>query len=339
PWRRGAMIAAAGGELVVWGGVREESPGGGGRALLRTDGARLDPATGTWRPMSQVNAPSGRSYARGVWMGTRLVVWGGIGTQSNPYQCGPGPDVCEPAGGGAVYDPAADAWTPMSADGAPGARRWPVVKRVGDSALVWGGVKHPDGGLYDVAANRWQALPPPPGPLANATLDDFEVAVSGGKIIVITNVPSAAVYDVASARWTAVPDAELPFGLKDLRSLGDGGLRLIVKREAEGKLGVGWLARVNADAARWEVAPLSEKAPTSLETGIIAWTGEQLVVWGPRFQELRYERIPGAVKPCGPRVPGQPICDPAIPMREVRLGRGGSEGGVFRPAFTPARVR
>ncbi len=41
----------------------------------------------------------------------------------------------------------------------------------------------------------------------------------------------------------------------------------------------------------------------------------------------------------GPRVPGQPICDPAIPVREVRLGPGGQEGGMLGPAFVAAATR
>jgi hypothetical protein len=63
-------------------------------------------------------------------------------------------------------------------------------------------------------------------------------------------------------------------------------------------------------------------------------------VWGPRYQQVRYEADRTHPKGCGgPREPGQPICDPVVPVREVRIGRGGQEGGLFRPVFTAAPSR
>jgi hypothetical protein len=220
------------------------------------------------------------------------------------------------------------------------ARRGAAVKKVGDAVLVWGGVDHPDGALYDPTADRWRALLPPPLAIAGARLDDFTLAVDGGKLVVLTNRRQAAVFDLASWSWTAVPDVALPAGLKDLRDLGAGALHLIVARQQVGGLGTGTLARVNAQTARWEIAPLpSLRAPTSLETGIVAWAEEQLIVWGPRYQQIRYVAERAHAKDCGPRRPGEPICDPVVPVREVRIGPGGQEGGLVRPAFVapPAR--
>jgi hypothetical protein len=195
-------------------------------------------------------------------------------------------------------------------------------------------VNHPDGALYDPGADVWRAMPSPPAAIAGARLDDFEVAVSAAKIVVITNRRQAAIYDFAGSSWTAVPDAELPVGLKDLRDLGGGGLQLIVGHEHSGALGVGTLARVNAQTARWEIAPLPPRgAPTSLETGIIAWADGQLILWGPRHQEIRYEKVPGQKKDCGPHVPGEPICDPVTP---VRRSVSGARPRGWAP---PARVR
>jgi len=339
PWRRGALAVAAGREIIVWGGVAEEHPGRGGRARLLDDGARLDPATGQWQPMSRKNAPSARSYARGVSTGTRLVVWGGMGTQTNPYRCGP-PGECRPTAGGAVYDPATDTWAPMSAAGAPVARFGPAVKKVGGSVLIWGGVDHPDGALYDPGVNAWRALPPPPGTITQARLDDFDALIDDGTIVVITNRKQAAIFDLARWTWSIVPDPVLPLGLVDLRDLGGRAVRLIVQHARPGALGVGSLARVNARTARWELAPLPPRgSPSSLESGIAAWVEDRLVLWGPRHQEIRYENDPSGPRGCGPRVPGQPVCDPVIPVREVRIGPGGQEGGMLRPLFVTAPTR
>ena len=340
-WRRGPLIVATDREVIVWGGVVEANPGRGGAARLLDDGARLDPMKGTWRPMARKDAPSGRSHAQAVWMGTRLVVWGGIGTRTNPYQCSMRGD-CRPTAGGGVYDLAADAWSAMSEADAPSARSGAAVKRVGDTVVVWGGVDRPNGALYDPVANSWRALPPPPPAIEGSRLDDFSLTVGAGKIVVVTNRRQAAVYDLAGARWTAVPDIQFPVGLKDLRDLGNVPLQLIIDRSTPNAPGVGTLARVNAEAARWELAPLpAPSAPASLESGIVVWADDRLLVWGPRYQQVHYEADRAHPKDCGPRQPGQPICDPAIPVREVRIGRGGQEGGLLRPVFSavapPAR--
>jgi hypothetical protein len=113
-----------------------------------------------------------------------------------------------------------------------------------------------------------------------------------------------------------------------------------VQRPQPNMPGVGVLARVDVPGARWEFAPLLPKnAPTSLESGIVAWVNDQLIVWGPRFQEVRYEADRTHPKGCGPHRSGEPICDPAIPVREVRIGRAGLEGGLFRPVFSAAPRR
>jgi hypothetical protein len=228
----------------------------------------------------------------------------------------------------------------MNDAGAPAARRGAAVKRVGDSVLVWGGIDHPDGAIYDPGANSWRPLPPPPATIASARLDDFDVAVVAGKIVVVTNRRQAAVHDLAAASWTAVPDVEFPIGLKDLRDLDAGALQLIVEHKQRNAPGAGTLARVNPQAARWEFAPLPPlKAPTSLEGGIVAWIDEQLIVWGPRYQEVRYVMDRAHATGCGPHRPGEPGCDPVVPAHEVRIGPGGLEGGLLRPVFAPRPPR
>jgi len=57
-------------EMILWGG----SPGAG--SVLNT-GARYDPATDTWYPMTTTGAPSGRAAHVSVWTGTQLIVFGG----------------------------------------------------------------------------------------------------------------------------------------------------------------------------------------------------------------------------------------------------------------------
>ena len=84
-------------EMIIWGGSTDSNP-----ALAATNnGARYNPTSDTWTPMSSVNAPIGRALALAVWTGTEMIVWGGyLGlTNSNT---------------GGRYNPATDTWTPFN---------------------------------------------------------------------------------------------------------------------------------------------------------------------------------------------------------------------------------
>jgi hypothetical protein len=91
-----------GSELIIWGGVGNDyrTPYG--------DGARYDPATDTWSPMSTINAPVARGNHKAVFDGQRMIVWGG-----NPNGAYITTD-------GSFYDPVSDVWTPLPSQGAPG---------------------------------------------------------------------------------------------------------------------------------------------------------------------------------------------------------------------------
>lgn len=60
--------------LFVWGGYSGTYP---------TNGASYDPATSTWRGMSDSNAPVGRVNATAVWTGAEAIVWGGSTSTSS----------------------------------------------------------------------------------------------------------------------------------------------------------------------------------------------------------------------------------------------------------------
>ncbi len=114
-----ANTAWTGREVIVWSGNLP------GRGDLVRDGARYDPVTDTWRPMSSLGAPAARTEAATIWTGHRLILWGG--RMGNPYR------------DGARYDPALDAWAPMATLGAPEAGEGFSAVWAGDSLLIWGG--------------------------------------------------------------------------------------------------------------------------------------------------------------------------------------------------------
>lgn len=155
-------------EMIIWGGNRTEpfQP-----VTLLGDGARYNPSTNLWRPMSSVGAPSGRYLHTAVWTGTEMIIWGGFST--------------EYLNSGAKYNPITDTWTPLPAQHAPGARAAHTAIWTGSEMLIWGGsVDSNLGGSYDPRSDRWSTLPATgaPGPRSehSAVWSGSEMLVWGG---------------------------------------------------------------------------------------------------------------------------------------------------------------
>ncbi len=147
-------LAWTGSEFLVWGG----NSGWGDYAHTLNTGARYRPATGTWTAMSTTNAPTRRNNAAAAWSGTLFLVWGGWDGNVNGY----GSSYFQ--ADGARYDPVANAWTPMSASGAPSARQLAPGVWDGSEFLVWGGQDQvttggvTTGGRYNPATDSWTAM-------------------------------------------------------------------------------------------------------------------------------------------------------------------------------------
>ena len=160
--------------MIVWGGI--DIPAVGDTAF--GDGARYDPVSDSWTPVSPSGAPTARYLHTAVWTGEEMIVWGGaggpFGNATGPgarYRPGsntwsptaPGPPdrvrhlaawtgtemivwggASDDTGNGMTnrgdrYDPVTDSWTIMSASGAPGARQSEAGAWAGDRFMVWGG--------------------------------------------------------------------------------------------------------------------------------------------------------------------------------------------------------
>jgi N-acetylneuraminic acid mutarotase len=171
--RRDMVYAWTGLEFIVWGGTSALS---GGTELA--DGARYDPVSDTWGPLSADGGTGGRRV-EAVWTGAELVVWDGgnptfIGTDGLPVKTptltiyDPGSDtwrattnLCEPylgatefhahwtgsrmfawsseENGGYFYDPASDSWEPIDSLGGPPPRSGAASVWAGNRFVLWGG--------------------------------------------------------------------------------------------------------------------------------------------------------------------------------------------------------
>lgn len=130
-------------EMIVWGGGW--FPAGGGNITLLGDGARYNPTTDNWAPISTIGAPTPRMDHTAIWTGQEMIIWGGSSAQ------------------GARYNPTTDLWSPLAPSGfnlgfVDHAAIWTGVEMI-----VWGGWPRPDalgrlGGRYNPVTNTWRPV-------------------------------------------------------------------------------------------------------------------------------------------------------------------------------------
>jgi hypothetical protein len=170
--RSGATAVWAGDRLIVWGGEGLSGPlDTGAQLLFNTAGIPFE-----WRTVSRVLAPPPRSGHTAVWMGRKMIVWGG---RSDAISFGDG----------GAYDPAADIWTPVSALGAPSARNGHDALWTGREMLVVGGSGAAgavaSGAAYDPISDLWRELSSSGQPLsrsgASAAWTGSLILVFGGQ--------------------------------------------------------------------------------------------------------------------------------------------------------------
>lgn len=237
--------AAANDETIfVWGGATTGRAVADGYLLTRADGAREAGAgasgeggTAT-RRAEQSDAEQGAEQGAGqgddthawsevaagplsarntpviAWVADRFVVVGGWSGAICPEYAYCVLDPGTPLSDGASYDPATNAWAPITA--APTAVTNAAHAVVGDVLYVLTrGLGPTDGSAatpetllaYDAAADRWESLPPPPGTRS--------ALVAAGEVLVAIPATdqggpqSDAAYDPATRTWRELPDDPL----------------------------------------------------------------------------------------------------------------------------------
>jgi len=183
-----------GDRLVIWGGVDGAGP-------LQT-GFAYDSKRDEWQPITKTGAPSPRHHAHAVSTGKELLVWGGSALT--------GGSAMNVLRDGGVYDPVADAWRPITDQGAPDVTWVYQALWTGTRFLVIGsndgGAR--SGGLYDPAANAWGAIDTNGMPGA---IDQFEAhSTPSGRAVFIQDGRELWVFDPTANQWTAAPAAGAP---------------------------------------------------------------------------------------------------------------------------------
>jgi VCBS repeat-containing protein len=148
--------------MIVWGGYTETGD--------TNTGGRYDPLSNSWTATSTTDAPTGRHFNTAVWIGSEMIVWGGMsgnldnGTWYNT---------------GGRYNPTSNTWSATSATGAPSPRIWHVDVWTEQELIVWGGCSGSSscpnevytGGRYDPSSDSWMntSIQSVPSERANAT--------------------------------------------------------------------------------------------------------------------------------------------------------------------------
>ena len=235
-------------EMLIWGGAELGAVGHSQNVPIKFfgDGARYNPATDTWAPISSSGAPLPRSGHSAVWDGTEMIIWGGT-TNYSEQNLGAGTyAVLKESNDGARYNPTTDTWTEMNSIGAPSARSGHAAIWTGSRMLIWGGDQGDStGGSYSPTNDTWNwtttfnALNPR---LGNTVVwDGTEMLVWGG----FMNRPSQSEHQTIT--------------------LNDG-------------------ARYNPTNNAW--TPITTTGAPAPRSGHVAvWDGKEMIVWGGKDYE------------------------------------------------------
>jgi N-acetylneuraminic acid mutarotase len=293
--RSGHAMVWTGKEMIVWGGFG----GVGGNDTLHNDGARYNPSSDTWKPVSEWNAPSARVDFPAVWTGREMLFWGGFTDTHSRYQ-GYHADAHLNTGG--RYDPSSDSWKTITTQGAPSKRCGHTLVWTGKEAIVWGGANATralnDGARYDPARDSWRPVSADGAPSPRLAHVAFwtgkEMLVWGGTT---REVDTQGVYFENGARYNPETDTWRPLstiGAPMGRVVGTAfwtGKEMIVwggVNDAQARKGlagfdpnryVGTGARYNPATDTWTEITLTG-APSSRVAASGVWTGGGLLLFG-----------------------------------------------------------
>jgi len=240
--RENASSVWTGTEVIFWTGWPD------GNGFTPGTGGRYNPATDSWKPVTQTNAAYNTYGHSAVWTGTEMIVYGGVSSSPNAKRYKPATDswtdstmVNDPGhrdhhgavwtgkemivwGGsidsgyvgpeGGRYNPATDTWTLISRSGLDVLRMWPVSVWTGSEAIFWGGynqlfiVNYNDGGRYNPLTDSWTKTN-----LLNAPSPRVAQGVWTGKEVLLwggANDPSGGRYNPATNSWNSTTLVNAP---------------------------------------------------------------------------------------------------------------------------------
>jgi hypothetical protein len=254
---------------------------------------------GRWTTLPSPASVAYPGASPGVWTGSQVIVWT-LGLDGDSLTAG------------AVYDPTAGRWGPISS--APLSPRYRASATWTDAGLVvWGGSDPggqplQDGALYDPELDRWTLLPPPPAGSAmagaSAVWTGTEVLFAGGAVAGEVVNPNIIAYSPTSGIWRRLPDSPLLLRSPSLVWV-RGRLVVVGSRLDDNNATIESGVAVFGPEARWravDTSPFSAQSNTAVRLG-----GRVLVVdyllgaWLLDPDTLQWEQmddVPGEEQEC-----------------------------------------
>jgi len=318
--REGFSILSTGSELVIWGG----NPAGPDHTALNS-GGRYDPTTDTWRPVSEISAPSGRWNHSATLSGAKMIVWGGIWIDPQLAQ-----GVTLDSGG--VYDLASDTWLPTGTLNAPPPREMHAAAWTGTEVIIWGGwdrVSLYTGGRYDPGADRWLPTLAGNGP---GNLSDPAMIWTGSQMILWGGrkdgdfVAAGFRYDPVVDSWSAMSERDAPDPRSGSKAVWSGE-EVIILGGGDGTQGLIGGGRYNPLTDSWQSIS-TDGAPPFYVT--VAWTGSETLVWnGPQvLPSARYDPAMDTWRPMSTANAPPQVDATGVWTGERFIVWGGNLGGV-----------
>jgi ankyrin repeat protein/N-acetylneuraminic acid mutarotase len=289
--RTGHAMVWTGKEVIIWGGFA----GLRGDNTNHNDGARYNPSTDTWKPVTTRNAPSARFDFPAVWTGKEMLVWGGYTDNQSRYQ-GAHADAYLNTGG--RYNPSTDTWKTMATSGAPSPRSFHTLVWTGKEMILWGGGNARkvmnDGYRYNPTRDSWTPISTDgaPGPRYG------HVAVWTGKEMIVWGgsareagtsadyFENGARYNLETDTWKPISTLGAPKGRVSATAVWTGAEMVLwggvndAQAGGEGDFNryVGTGARYNPATDTWTEITTTG-APSPRLTSVV-WAGEGLLTFG-----------------------------------------------------------
>lgn len=284
--RWGHTAIWTGTEMIIWGGYS-----GAFDFVTLNTGARYNPQTDTWTPVSMTGAPPARFAHTAIWTGTEMIIWGGniCSTCSN-----------QGLADGSRYDPGTNTWSPIQATNAPSARGRHSAVWTGTDMIVWGGfyddsntlgITYFDtGGIYNPVSDTWTTTTLANAPAARA---GHVAAWTGSAMIIYSGIDSSqpmfdagALYDPVLDSWDIMSTEGAPtfyyFGASH-PAIWSGDELIMWSERSDGPSGG---ARYNPITDSWSTI-WTTMQPNSRTSHTAVWSGTKMIVWGGEFAGVK----------------------------------------------------
>jgi N-acetylneuraminic acid mutarotase len=279
----GVVLTSAvwtGSEMIVWGGQEAT------RASDVNIGARYNPQTNLWLPVTNPQNAGPRTEHPAVWTGAEMIVWGSYTNLSTPTNTG------------GRYYPATDTWLPTSMTNVPQYRYAPLAVWTGSEMIVWGGCSDSfcfnrlnTGGRYNPTTDIWQATTTVGAAEArywfSAVWTGTEMIVWGGCDAQTCGpggnsdrfgLNNGGRYNPQTDTWTPLSTTNTPASRWQHTAVWSGSEMIVFGGiSGDGPYNTG--GRYNPQTDTWTLTTTTN-APTARNLSRAVWTGTRMIVWG-----------------------------------------------------------